>query len=128
MTGSVKDGNGAWRGRRRAAVRADLCRVAPTVLAGMSLPSLPKLDDINPFAEKPVPLPGKRISVIQQENIGTDLAAADKPIMLPPQQQSDAWTSQAASPTTRRATWRSVAPSRAHGAPTPAEARRFSAS
>ena len=38
-------------------------------LAGMSLPSLPKLDDINPFAEKPVPLPGKRISVIQQENV-----------------------------------------------------------
>ena len=47
----------------------------------MSLPSLPKLDDINPFAEKQVPLPGKRVAVIQQENIGSNLAAADKPIV-----------------------------------------------
>jgi outer membrane protein assembly factor BamB len=61
-------------------------------LAGMSLPSLPKLDDINPFAEKPVPLPGKRISVIQQENVATNLAAADKPIALPPPQHNDSWT------------------------------------
>ena len=35
-------------------------------LAGMSLPSMPKLDDINPFAEKPVPLAGKRVAVILQ--------------------------------------------------------------
>ena len=30
-------------------------------------PSLPKLNDINPFAEKAVPLPGKRIPVMQQQ-------------------------------------------------------------
>src|SRR5262249_53257129 len=61
-------------------------------LAGMSLPSLPKLQDINPFAEKEVPLPGKRVSVIQQENPSGNLAAADKPIVLPPMQQNTAWT------------------------------------
>ena len=59
---------------------------------GMSLPSLPKLDDVNPFAEKPVPLPGKRVSVIQQEKVTSNLAAADRPIMLPPQQQNDSWS------------------------------------
>jgi outer membrane protein assembly factor BamB len=92
MTGSVKDegtGHGAVAAALLCALLLSGCADG---LAGMSLPSLPKLDDINPFAEKPVPLPGKRISVIQQENIGTDLAAADKPIALPPQQQNDAWT------------------------------------
>ena len=58
----------------------------------MSLPSLPKIDDINPFAEKEVPLPGKRVSVIQQENITSDLAAADRPITLPPPRQNDSWS------------------------------------
>jgi outer membrane protein assembly factor BamB len=59
---------------------------------GASLPSLPKLQDINPFAEKEVPLPGKRISVIQQENVTSDVAAANKPIALPPPRQNDAWS------------------------------------
>ena len=59
---------------------------------GMSLPSLPKLDDVSPFAEKQVPLPGKRVSVIQQEKVTSNLAAADRPIMLPPQQQNDSWS------------------------------------
>ena len=59
---------------------------------GMSMPSLPKIDDVNPFAEKPVPLPGKRVAVIQQENVSSNLAAADKPIVLPPQQQNAAWS------------------------------------
>jgi outer membrane protein assembly factor BamB len=59
---------------------------------GMSLPALPKLEDVNPFAEKPVPLPGKRISVIQQEKAVDNLAAANAPIMLPPQRQNDSWS------------------------------------
>jgi outer membrane protein assembly factor BamB len=62
------------------------------MFAGMSLPSLPKLDDVNPWAEKPVPLPGKRVSVIQQENPTTDLASADRPVTLPPPRQNDSWT------------------------------------
>jgi outer membrane protein assembly factor BamB len=60
-------------------------------LAGMSLPSMPKFQDINPFAEKEVPLPGKRIPVIQQENVSSNLAAADKPIVLPLPQQNESW-------------------------------------
>ena len=58
----------------------------------MSMPSLPKIDDINPWAEKQVPLPGKRVAVIQQENISSNLAAADKPILLPPARQNDSWS------------------------------------
>ena len=59
---------------------------------GMSMPSLPKIDDINPWAEKPVPLPGKRVAVIQQENITSNLAAADKPILLPPPRENASWS------------------------------------
>src|SRR5262245_53084736 len=91
MRGSARDGIG-----RAAAGAVLLCALALSgcadSLAGMSLPSLPKLDDINPFAEKPVPLPGKRISVIQQENVTANLAVADKPIGLPPPHLNDSWT------------------------------------
>src|SRR5215470_17257748 len=61
-------------------------------LAGMSLPSLPKIQDINPFAEKEVPLPGRRIPVIQQENLNGSLATADKPIVLPMPQPNESWS------------------------------------
>ena len=92
MSGSAGD-DGSGLGAVGAAL---LCALALSgcadSLAGMSLPSLPKLDDINPFAEKEVPLPGKRVSVIQQENVSSDLAAADRPIALPPQRQNDSWT------------------------------------
>ena len=53
---------------------------------------MPKLQDLNPFAEKEVPLEGKRVSVIQQENITSDLAAASRPIVLPQPQANDAWS------------------------------------
>jgi outer membrane protein assembly factor BamB len=79
-----------------AAVLAAVCSLALSgcadSLAGMSLPSLPKLQDINPFAEKEVPLPGKRIAVIQQENLGSDLASAERPIVLPMAQNNDNWS------------------------------------
>jgi outer membrane protein assembly factor BamB len=58
----------------------------------MSLPSLPKIQDINPFAEKEQPLPGKRVPVMQQENIASDLAAADKPISLPAARLNAEWS------------------------------------
>jgi outer membrane protein assembly factor BamB len=61
-------------------------------LAGMSLPSLPKIQDINPFSEKEVALPGRRIPVIQQENLSGSLATADKPIALPMAQQNESWS------------------------------------
>src|SRR5262245_4499028 len=84
-------------GRRLGAIGAWLLVVltlagCADAFVGMSLPSLPKLDDVNPFAEKPVPLPGKRISVIQQEKATSNLAAADRPIILPPPRQNDSWS------------------------------------
>jgi outer membrane protein assembly factor BamB len=66
--------------------------VALTACEGASLPSLPRFQDLNPFAEKEVPLPGKRVSVIQQENIASDLASANRPIALPPPRQNDSWS------------------------------------
>jgi outer membrane protein assembly factor BamB len=83
-------GKGTSRWRAAAA-----CLVGIVSLAGCegaSLPSLPKFQDLNPFAEKELPLPGKRISVIQQENVASDLAAADKPITLPAPRQNDEWS------------------------------------
>lgn len=56
-------------------------------------PSLPKISDLNPFKEKQTPLPGKRIPVMQAaEKIPGELAAADKPIALPPQKSNEDWT------------------------------------
>jgi outer membrane protein assembly factor BamB len=62
------------------------------MVAGMSLPPMPKITDLNPFAEKEQPLAGKRVEIIQQENIATNLSAADKQIALPPPQANDSWT------------------------------------
>ena len=56
-------------------------------------PTLPKLNDLNPFAEKAVPLPGKRIPVMQtQSSIVTgELADASAPIMLPAPFANEDW-------------------------------------
>ncbi len=55
-------------------------------------PSLPKLANLNPFAEKEVPLPGKRISVMQAQGPETgELADASTPIILPAPRANDAW-------------------------------------
>jgi outer membrane protein assembly factor BamB len=54
--------------------------------------SMPRLQDMNPFAEKEVPLAGKRVSVIQQENLASDLASSTKPIALPPPIANDTWS------------------------------------
>src|SRR5215831_20823465 len=94
---STAGSHGSDQGRRLGAVAVLLlCALALTGCAdafvGMSMPSLPKIDDINPWAEKPTPLPGKRVAVIQQESVATNLAAADRPLMLPPPRQNDAWT------------------------------------
>lgn len=81
---------------RRMAHVAALIGAASVTLAGCSgdsLPSMPKIGDLNPFAEKQKPLPGTRIPVIQAaEKIPGDLASADKPIALPPPQSNDGWT------------------------------------
>ncbi|MGD9785110.1 MAG: PQQ-binding-like beta-propeller repeat protein [Hyphomicrobiaceae bacterium] len=57
-----------------------------------SLPSLPKITDLNPFKEKQVPLPGERIAIMQtSEKLPGELAVADKPIALPPEQDNEGW-------------------------------------
>jgi outer membrane protein assembly factor BamB len=58
-----------------------------------SLPSLPKLTDLNPFAEKQVPLPGKRVPIITDGNrVGGELATAERPIAIPASLTNDSWT------------------------------------
>ncbi|MCL4766080.1 MAG: PQQ-binding-like beta-propeller repeat protein [Hyphomicrobiaceae bacterium] len=59
-----------------------------------SLPSLPKIGDLNPFAEKQQPLPGTRIPVMQARDKigGAELASADKPVVLPPPRANEGWT------------------------------------
>ncbi len=56
------------------------------------LPKLPKVADLNPFAEKQKPLPGKRIPVLQaREVIPGELVVADHPIIVPPPIVNEAW-------------------------------------
>ncbi len=58
-----------------------------------SLPSLPKIGDLNPFKEKPVPLPGRRIAVLPAgEKVLGDLADASSPMTLPAPQLNDEWS------------------------------------
>jgi len=68
--------------------------LAAALLTGCadSLPSLPKMSELNPFAEKQVPLPGKRIPVMQAQNkLPGELADASTPITLPPQRANENW-------------------------------------
>lgn len=60
---------------------------------GSSLPSLPKMADLNPFSEEDPPLPGRRIPVLpQKEKVPGELAAADAPITLPAPVANPEWT------------------------------------
>jgi outer membrane protein assembly factor BamB len=54
--------------------------------------SMPRLSDLNPFAEKEIPLPGHRVSVLQQETLRSDALAASRPMSLPQPQPNDSWT------------------------------------
>lgn len=69
--------------------------VSAAALAGCSdsMPSLPKIGDLNPFKEKIAQLPGKRISVMpEKEKIPGELADATQPIALPPERLNDTWS------------------------------------
>ena len=90
-------------------------------------PSLPRLSDLNPFAEKEVPLPGKRVPVALTENkAGLQVAAADKPITLPAPRQNDSGPSQGAPPAIRPGTFRLAVRCGRLGALMPAPARAIS--
>lgn len=57
-----------------------------------SLPSLPKITELNPFAEKQQPLPGRRVPVlVSQEKVAGELSTADIPTVLPPPRLNDDW-------------------------------------
>jgi outer membrane protein assembly factor BamB len=84
---------------------ARLARMLPVLVLAMaaagcsydsfqeSLPSMPKLNDLNPFAEKPKPLPGRRVAIMQaSEKVPSELAPADKPIALPPARVNETWS------------------------------------
>jgi outer membrane protein assembly factor BamB len=88
-----------WSGR--AAVRWVALALAPLWIAGCSdsLPSMPKLGDLNPFAEKEVPLPGKRIPIVAAtDGLPGDMVAADQPVVLPPQQTNSSWSQPGGAP------------------------------
>jgi len=57
-----------------------------------SLPSLPKVSELNPFKETTPPLPGKRIPVLPatEKTVG-ELAEASGPLTLPPPRLNEAW-------------------------------------
>jgi outer membrane protein assembly factor BamB len=76
------------RGKTSLAAALSLAALA---LVGCS-DSMPRLSDLNPFAEKEVPLPGKRVAIIQQESLRSDALAASRPVSLPPQQANEAWS------------------------------------
>jgi outer membrane protein assembly factor BamB len=58
-----------------------------------SLPSLPKIGDLNPFKEKQTPLPGKRIPVMPAaEKVPGELADAAAPIALPEPRSNETWS------------------------------------
>jgi outer membrane protein assembly factor BamB len=76
--------------------------LAAVVLAGCSMSeglSLPKVNDLNPFAKKEEPLPGKRVPIMEATgSISNSLAPADRPIVLPPPSAIDSWPQPGGSP------------------------------
>lgn len=57
-----------------------------------SLPSMPRIGDLNPFAEKQQPLPGTRVPVLTGTVDKAELTAADRPVVLPPPVQNESWS------------------------------------
>lgn len=78
-----------------AGIRAKASFGAASALLGLALfgcNGLPRLQDLNPFAKKEVPLPGKRIPVLRQEEITSDASAANRPVALPSPRANAAWS------------------------------------
>src|SRR4249919_3039167 len=96
MTGRSGNNGSGLRAIGAVLVSAFLLSGCSDMFAGVSLPSLPKWD--NPFSDKEVPLPGKRVSVMQKEAAAGELASADRPIVLPAQRQNADWTQPGGSP------------------------------
>jgi outer membrane protein assembly factor BamB len=107
-TGRTRDTKSAMSARRNGSVAIRLPSPAASLMSlvalaasmalsgcSESLPSLPKINDLNPFAEKQVPLPGKRMAVLPGENRvggGGEMEAADGPFNLPGMISNESWT------------------------------------
>ena len=74
--------------------KASTCAVLALAAIALSAcgDSLPKLTDLNPFAEKEIPLPGQRKAVLQQEKVHSDAYAAGRPMVLPSAQANETWS------------------------------------
>ncbi len=89
-----------WRARRGTTVRLiAMAAVATALGAGLGgctssdSFSLPKIDDLNPFAQKQAPLPGTRIPIMKTTaSAATNLAPANQPIVLPPPVANIDWS------------------------------------
>ncbi|MFN0217888.1 MAG: PQQ-binding-like beta-propeller repeat protein [Hyphomicrobium sp.] len=80
-------GGRPWR------LTACACSCAALAACASDGPTLPKLSDLNPFAEKQQPLPGRRVPIVQTtESISSNLAEATGPLVLPPQHANDSWS------------------------------------
>lgn len=78
---------------RRASLIATVLSVAAGASAcSDSLPSLPKVSDLNPFKEQQAPLPGRRVAVLPADDSKPGDVAVSAPIALPPQRSNDTWT------------------------------------
>lgn len=79
-----------------------LCLGVVTLLAGCadSLPSIPKISQLNPFKETQQPLPGKRVPILETASnaLPGELAAADAPIVLAPQAANESWSQPGGAP------------------------------
>jgi outer membrane protein assembly factor BamB len=84
------------RGGRQAAFGASLLAVTVSLLLGGCAgdgPTLPKISDLNPFKEKQIPLPGRRIPIVETtESLSTNLADANAPIIVPSARVNDTWS------------------------------------
>ncbi len=77
---------------RLGALAAASCAVLLAGGCADSLPSLPKIGDLNPFKEKQTPLPGRRVSILETEDTVTGaLAETGGPIAIPPPRANAAW-------------------------------------
>lgn len=75
------------------------CSLVVSACSG-GLPSLPSVDQLNPFKEKVEPLPGERISIMPQSDRvgGGELLPATTPITLPTAMVNTNWTQPGGTP------------------------------
>lgn len=78
--------------RRAALMAAAIAAGAGVSACSDSLPSLPKVSELNPFKEKQVPLPGRRVAVLPNEDKLPGETGATGPIILPEARTNDSWT------------------------------------